>query len=70
MIQESLIREMANVLASGEFEQKLTQIVVLGIGDTVGKVRILKIDQEKVEFAKDGTTWAQQLGAAPQPFWD
>ena len=43
---------------------------VLGIGDTVGKVRILKIDQEKVEFAKDGTTWAQQLGAAPQPFWD
>jgi hypothetical protein len=43
---------------------------VLGIGDTVGKVRILKIDQEKVEFAKDGTTWAQQLGAAPQPFWE
>ncbi len=42
----------------------------LGIGDTVGKVRIVKIDQEKVEFAKDGTTWAQQLGAAPQPYWD
>ena len=42
----------------------------LGIGDRVGKVRIVKIDQEKVEFAKDGTTWAQQLGAAPQPFWD
>jgi hypothetical protein len=43
---------------------------VLGIGDTVGKVRIVKIDQEKVEFAKDGTTWTQNLGAAPQPFWD
>jgi hypothetical protein len=43
---------------------------VLGIGDTVGKVRILTIDPEKVKFAKDGTTWAQQLGAAPQPFWD
>jgi len=42
----------------------------LGIGDTVGKVRIVKIDQEKVEFAKDGTAWAQQLGAAPQPYWD
>jgi hypothetical protein len=42
----------------------------LGIGDTVGKVRIVKIDQEKVEFAKEGTTWTQQLGAAPQPFWD
>jgi hypothetical protein len=42
----------------------------LGIGDTVGKVRIVKIDQEKVEFAKDGTTWAQKLGAAPQPYWD
>jgi hypothetical protein len=42
----------------------------LGIGDTVGKVRIVKIDQEKVEFAKDGTAWVQQLGAAPQPYWD
>jgi hypothetical protein len=42
----------------------------LGIGDTVGKVRIVKIDQEKVEFAKNGTMWAQQLGAAPQPYWD
>ncbi len=42
----------------------------LGIGDTVGKVRIVKIDREKVEFAKDGTAWAQQLGAAPQAFWD
>jgi hypothetical protein len=42
----------------------------VGIGDTVGRVRIVKIDQEKVEFAKDGTTWAQQLGAAPQPYWD
>lgn len=42
----------------------------LGIGDMVGKVRIVKIDQEKVEFAKDGTTWTQQLGAAPQPYWD
>ena len=42
----------------------------LGIGDTVGKVRIVKIDQEKVEFTKDGTTWTQQLGAAPQPHWD
>ncbi len=42
----------------------------LGIGDTAGKVRIVKIDQEKVEFAKDGTTWTQQLGAPPQPNWD
>jgi hypothetical protein len=42
----------------------------LGIGDTVGKVRIVKIDQEKVEFAKDEATWAQQLGAPPQPYWD
>ena len=43
---------------------------VLGVGDRVGSVRILKIDPEKVEFAKDGTTWAQTLGAPPQPFWE
>lgn len=43
---------------------------VLGVGDRIGRVRILKIEVEQVEFAKDGTTWAQALGAAPQPFWD
>jgi hypothetical protein len=43
---------------------------VLAVGDRIGNVRVLKIDPEKVEFAKDGTTWAQSLGASPQPFWD
>jgi hypothetical protein len=43
---------------------------VLAVGDRIGSVRVLKIDPEKVEFAKDGTTWAQSLGASPQPFWD
>ncbi len=42
---------------------------VLAVGDAVGGVRIVKIDPEKVEFAKDGTTWTQPLGAPPQPFW-
>lgn len=42
---------------------------VLGVGDRIGTVRVLKIDREKVEFAKDGATWAQALGASPQPFW-
>ena len=42
---------------------------VLEVGDTVGAVRVLKIDAEKVEFARDGTTWTQPLGAPPQPFW-
>lgn len=42
---------------------------VLGVGDTVGAVRVLKIDPDQVEFAKDGTTWAQSLGAPPQSYW-
>ncbi len=42
---------------------------VLEVGDTVEGVRVLKIDAEKVEFARDGTTWTQPLGAPPQPFW-
>jgi hypothetical protein len=43
---------------------------LLGVGDKIGRVRVVKIDPEKVEFAKDGTTWVQSLGAPPQPFWD
>ncbi|MCX5644117.1 MAG: hypothetical protein NTZ17_05455 [Phycisphaerae bacterium] len=31
---------------------------VLATGDRIGRIRVLKIDPEKVEFAKDGTTWA------------
>lgn len=42
---------------------------VLETGDTIGEIRVLSINPEKVEFAKDGTTWAQQLGAPAQPHW-
>ena len=42
---------------------------VLGMGDTIGGIRVLSINREKVEFAKNGTTWAQQLGAPPEPHW-
>ncbi len=42
---------------------------VLAVGDTVDGVRVVQIDPEKVEFAKDGSTWTQPLGAPPQPFW-
>ena len=42
---------------------------VLAVGDTVDGIRVQKIDSEKVEFTKDGTTWTQPLGAPPQPFW-
>ena len=43
---------------------------VLATGDRIGRIRVLKINPEKVEFAKDGTAWAQALGASAQPFWD
>ena len=42
---------------------------VLGTGDTIGQIRVLSIDPEKVEFGKDGDTWAQKLGAPAQPHW-
>lgn len=42
---------------------------VLTVGDRIGEVRIVAIDPEKVEFARNGTTWTQLLGAPPQPFW-
>jgi hypothetical protein len=42
---------------------------VLEAGDTIGRVRVLRIDREKVEFGRDGDTWAQQLGAPAQPHW-
>jgi len=42
----------------------------LTVGDTVGAVRVRRIDREKVEFARDGTTWTQALGAPPRPFWE
>lgn len=43
---------------------------VLGAGDRVGSIRVLSIDPEKVEFARNGSTWVQELGAPPPPFWD
>jgi hypothetical protein len=42
---------------------------VLETGDTIGRVQVLRIDPEKVEFVRDGARWAQQLGAPAQPYW-
>jgi hypothetical protein len=43
---------------------------VLRPGDAVRGIRIVAVDPEKVEFAKNGTTWTQGLGAPAQPQWD
>lgn len=43
---------------------------VVGVGDRIGSVRVLRIDPQQVEFARNGTKWAQALGAPPQPFWE
>ena len=43
---------------------------VLRPGDRVRGVRVVRIDPEKVEFARDGVTWTQELGAPAQPHWD
>lgn len=42
---------------------------VLEAGDTIGEIRILGIDSEKVTFAKDGVTWTQFLGAPAPTHW-
>lgn len=42
---------------------------VLQTGDTIGEIQVLGIDLEKVEFARDGTTWAQPLGAPAKSYW-
>jgi hypothetical protein len=39
-------------------------------GDAVRGIRIVTVDAGKVEFAKNGTTWTQGLGAPAQPQWD
>lgn len=33
-------------------------------------VKILKIHRDKVEFAKDGRTWSQQVQEAPKAYWE
>lgn len=43
---------------------------ILRPGDMARGVRVVSIDPEKVEFAKNGTTWTQGLGGPPQPHWD
>ncbi len=42
---------------------------VLEAGDTIGEIRILSIDPEKVTFASDGATWTQFLGAPASSHW-
>jgi hypothetical protein len=39
-------------------------------GDTARGVRVVSVDAQKVVFARNETTWAQDLGAPAQPQWD
>jgi hypothetical protein len=43
---------------------------VLQPGDSVRGIRVVAIDAQKVEFARNGTTWTQGLGTPAQPQWD
>ena len=38
-------------------------------GDTLGKVKILKIDEKKVQFKKNRQTWTQKLGENQEALW-
>jgi len=39
-------------------------------GDTVRGVKIVSINTESVQFAKNGTTWSQEIGAPASAHWD
>ncbi len=43
---------------------------VLQPGDSVRGIRVVTVDPQKVEFARNGTTWTQGVGAPAQRQWD
>jgi hypothetical protein len=73
--QESKATDFGVVESIGYFPQTGYCCMVEGVdrvlqtGDTIGEVQVLRIDPVKVEFAKNGTTWAQPLGAPAQAHW-
>jgi len=38
-------------------------------GDTIGDIKIVKIDKDKVEFEKNGKRWTQALNETPGSEW-
>ena len=42
---------------------------ILRAGDTVGKITVLKIGREQVEFAKGNQKWVQVIGQPANPAW-
>jgi exonuclease VII large subunit len=42
---------------------------ILKEGDTIGKITVLKIDREKVEFAKGNQRWVQAIGQPANTAW-
>jgi len=39
-------------------------------GDTIANVKILKIDEKKVQFEKNDQTWSQKLGENQEALWE
>ena len=69
-------RQLGVVEAVGYSPQTGYYCVVEGIdkvlqpGDSVRGIRVVTVDPQKVEFARNGTTWTQGVGAPAQPHWD
>lgn len=38
-------------------------------GDTIHRVKVIKIEKGKVHFEKNGSKWAQGVGDAPESHW-
>ena len=38
-------------------------------GDTIHRVKVIKIERGKVHFEKNGTKWTQVVGEAPESHW-
>jgi len=57
-------------IVSGDKPSAVINGKIVGEGDMVNGIRIIKIYKDKVEFEKEGKRWRQRVKEKPPSVWD
>jgi hypothetical protein len=60
---------VSGIVYSGDKSAAIVGSQIIHSGDTLGSVRIVKINLDTVEFDKNGHSWTQKIGEAPSTMW-
>ncbi len=61
---------ITGIVSGGDKPSAVIDRKIVGEGDVVSGIRVVKIYKDRVEFEKDGKRWRQQVKEKPPSIWN